>query len=80
MSLPQKNPLPAPSFPIADNAGRPAQSFWQYLGKLDALITALAGGAAPPLVNAVNDKAAAAAGVGIGEFYRNGSIVQVRMN
>lgn len=32
-----------------------------------------------PTVNAVNDTAAAAAGVAVGSLYRNGSIVQIRV-
>jgi hypothetical protein len=31
------------------------------------------------LVNAVNDAAASAAGVAVGELYRNGSVLMVRM-
>jgi AcrR family transcriptional regulator len=79
VSLPQKNPLPQPSFPIADTAGRTTQAFWQYFAKLDALVSAIAGGNAPALVNAANDAAAAKAGVAVGEFYRNGSVLMVRV-
>lgn len=78
MSLPQKTKFD-PSFPITDNAGRPSQLFRDYMAKLDALVAAMAAGNAPPLVNAVNDAAAAAAGVGLNQFYRNGSIVMVRV-
>jgi hypothetical protein len=79
MTLPAKNPLPSPSFPITGTGGVPAQSFSQYMAKLDALINALAAGNAPTLANAANDAAAKAAGVAIGQLYRNGSAVQVRM-
>jgi hypothetical protein len=30
--------------------------------------------------NYANDAAAAAAGVGVGQFYRNGSVVQIRVS
>jgi hypothetical protein len=80
VTLPSKNPLQQPSFPYTVNYGRPAQSFAQYMAKLDALVEALAAGNAPNnLVNAANDAAAAAAGVGINKFYRNGSVIHVRV-
>jgi len=41
---------------------------------LPALVTKIAA-----TVNAVDDAAAAAAGVAVGQFYRNGSIVMVRV-
>lgn len=44
------------------------------------LVTALnAAGRTPTLVNAANDAAAAAAGVEVGENYRNGSVVMIRV-
>lgn len=61
-----------PQFAIADNAGRASQSFRDYLRALDA-------GALPILVNAVNDAAAAAAGVPVNYMYRNGSVLMVRV-
>lgn len=69
-----------PQFALVDSAGRPTQLFRDYMAKLDALVAAMAGGAAPNnLVNAVNDAAAAAAGVPVGNFYRNGSVFMVRV-
>ena len=78
MSLPQKNKFD-PNFPIVDQSGRPTQLFRDYMARLDALVAALAGGTAPALVNAANDAAAAAAGVQVGNLYRNGSVVMVRV-
>ena len=80
MSLPAKNKFD-PVLPIVDvmaSVGRPNQNFRDYMAKLDALVAALAAGNAPVLFNAVNDAAAAAGGVNVGQFYRNGSIVMQR--
>jgi hypothetical protein len=55
-----------------------SQYFRDYMSKLDALITALASGQLPPLTNAANDAAAAAAGVQVGFLYRNGSVLMQR--
>lgn len=64
-----------PSFPVTDRAGKPTQPFAQYLSKLDAFAV----GNPAALPNAANDGAAAAAGVGIGSLYRNGSQLMVRV-
>jgi hypothetical protein len=78
MTLPTKNPLPFPAVAWLNDQGR--QDLAQYLTKLDALIVALAAGNAPTgIVNAANDVAARNQGVGIGKFYRNGSVYQVRV-
>lgn len=77
MSLPSKDPLAQPT--IAYFFAQGQQPFAQYLPKLDALVTALAAGQAPNLKNAVNDAAAARADVAIGNLYRNGSVVMVRV-
>lgn len=61
-----------PQFPIVDSAQKPTQSFRDYMRQLDA-------GALPLLVNAVNDAAAATAGVPVGFMYRNGSVLMVRV-
>lgn len=79
MTLPKKNPLQQAQFAIVDASGKPTQAFAQYLPKLDALVTAMAQGNLPTLVNAANDKAAAAAGVGVGQAYRNASVLMVRV-
>ena len=79
MTLPAKNKFDL-QFALVDKDGRPTQFFRDYMTKLDALVTAIAAGNAPSNpVNAANDAAAAAAGVGIGQFYRNGSVWQVRV-
>lgn len=78
MSLPQKTKFD-PTFPIADGAGRSTQFYRDYLARLDLLIAAMAAGNLPTLVNAANDAAAAAAGVLVGQMYRNGSILMVRV-
>jgi hypothetical protein len=62
--------------------GRPSQAFRQYMLTLDATVKALAAnlnGAPAQLTNAANDAAAAAAGVAVGQLYRNGSVVQIRV-
>lgn len=78
MSLPVKSKFD-PQFALVDSSGRATQQFRDYLLKLDALVSAIAAGNLPVLVNAANDAAAAAAGVVIGQEYRNGSVVQVRV-
>ena len=69
-------PLPQPNFPWIDRAtGQPTQAFAQYMVSLDAVVKALSG----KLTNATNDTTAAAAGIAVGSFYRNGSVVQIRV-
>lgn len=50
-----------------------------YVSKAFAVQTAAPGFSIGPLTNAVDDTAAATAGVAIGALYRNGSIVQIRV-
>lgn len=79
MTLPGKNKFD-PGFAITEKQDRPSQLFRDYMAKLDALVAAMASGNLPAnLVNAVNDAAAQAAGVAIGQMYRNGSILMVRV-
>lgn len=78
MTLPAKKNF-NPTFPVTDKTGRPVQEFRDYISALDALVAALAAGGAPSLVNAANDAAAAKAGVPVGNLYRNGSQVNVRV-
>ncbi len=56
--------------------GRPTPEFYDYARKLDLVIRNVAFGS---LTNAANDAAAASAGVAIGELYRNGSVVMIRV-
>ncbi len=78
MTLPTKNRFD-PTLAIDDKGNRPSQIFRDYMTKLDALIVALANGTAPKLVNAASDAAAARAGVQVGQLYRNGNVVNVRL-
>jgi len=82
MASPPDIPLPQPSFDWVTHGNKPTQPFAQYMAKLDACVRALAGGlfgSPVQLVNAANDGAAAAAGVQIGQAYRNGSVLMVRV-
>lgn len=78
MSLPSKNKFDA-QLPVASPAAPPTPNFRDYMVKLDALVTAIAAGNLPGLVNAASDAAAAKLGVAVGQMYRNGSAVQVRV-
>jgi hypothetical protein len=78
MTLPVKSRFD-PQFALVDSQGRATQQFRDYLLKLDALVSALTTSASTSLTNAVNDAAAAAAGVPIGSLYRNGSVIQTRV-
>lgn len=77
MSLPVKNKFD-PQFAL-NRGGPPEQMFRDYLAKLDALVTAMATGNLPVLGNYANDAAAAVGGVNVGQMYRNGSVVMVRV-
>lgn len=83
MAKPPDLPLQQASFPIADPAtGKPTQPFAQYLSGLDVAVRALCAailGSPTQLTNAASDSAAAAAGVQVGQLYRSGSSVQVRV-
>ena len=77
MTLPAKNKFdPAQPVTQGNNA---SQNFRDYMTKLDALVTSMSQGNAPTLINAVNDAAAATAGVSVGQFYRNGNVIHVRL-
>lgn len=78
MTLPAKNKFD-PQFELVDPSRKPTQLNRDYMAKLDALVTAMAAGNLPTLVNAANDAAAAAGGVNIGQMYRNGSQLMVRV-
>lgn len=78
MTLPTKSKFD-PSFQLVGNDGRPTQAFRDYMTKLDLLVAALAAGNLGTLVNAADDAAAALAGVNVGQSYRNGSILMVRV-
>lgn len=83
MANPPKSPLPQPNFPWVATGLQPTQPFAQYMAQLDATVRALAGlmlGTPVQLTNAANDAAAAAAGVAVGQLYRTGSAVQIRVS
>lgn len=79
MTLPAKDKKFDPGFALVDKDGRPTQLFRDYMAMVDRLLAAVVAGNAPTLINAANDAAAAAAGVAIGQFYRNGSVVMMRV-
>lgn len=81
MADPPSRPLPQPTFPLVGSSP-PTQPYAEYLAQLDATVRALASlllGAPTQLTNAANDVAAAAAGVKVGQLYRSGSVVQIRV-
>ena len=77
MTLPPKNKFD-PGQPITQG-NTASQSFRDYMTKIDALITAMSQGNTAGLVNAASDAAAATAGVSVGQLYRNGNTVHVRL-
>lgn len=72
------SPLPQQNAPVLrEEGGNVFSLLWRtYLSGLDRMFRTAQFG---PLVSAANDAAAAAAGVPINGFYRNGSIVQIRV-
>jgi hypothetical protein len=65
------NRIPAPSVRLVDPGSGIIDQYWYDF------LAALAGG--QPLKNFANDAAAAAGGVPLNGFYRNGSVVQIRV-
>ena len=80
MAIPFKVPQPLPTLPMVNRDGTPTLPWAQYLPQLQALVVQLAAGQTGTLVNAANDAAAAAAGVGVSQVYRNGSQLMVRVS
>lgn len=75
-------PQPQANFPWVDSGGRPSLAYALYMAALDATVRALTRGffgAPVQLIDAANDAAAATAGVAIGQLYKNGSVVQIRV-
>lgn len=81
-------PLPAPNSPYTDNYGLLTQWAYQYFNSLDLVVRGLVGGGLPgglnspqvgPLVDAIDDATAAAAGVPVNGLYRNGTVVLIRV-
>lgn len=83
MASPPSHPLPQSSFPISDTStGKPTQPFAQWLADVDTTVRALCSallGTPVQLVNAASDSAAATAGVKIGQLYRSGNAVHIRV-
>lgn len=79
MTLSAKDKKFDPNFALVDKDGKPTQLFRDYMLLVDRLLAQMQAGNAPALVNAASDAAAAAAGVAIGQFYRNGNAIQVRL-
>lgn len=79
MTLPAKDKKFDIGFPIVGSDGRATALFRDYMTMVDRLLTQMQAGYAPALVNAANDGAAAAAGVAIGQLYRNDNAIQVRL-
>lgn len=84
MPLTQPKPLPVLAFPIAKfNQGTQTieltQPWVEYFASTDVNMRLLSAARITSLVNAVNDAAAAAAGVQIGGLYRNVNAVQIRL-
>jgi len=70
-------PLPPPALPWFDpRTGLPNDVFRNWCASVDRIFRA---GQLGTLVNAVNDAAAAAAGVPVSGLYRNGSTVLIRV-
>jgi hypothetical protein len=80
MSIPFKQPPPRPDIPWIDtDDGRPELFIAQYFTALDTLVRQLAAGQVGTLTDAANDTAAAAAGVQVGQMYKTGSALKVRV-
>lgn len=78
MTIIALRPKPTPSQPWIEN-GRPTEPFASFMQTAEQLLKLLNGSGGMTFTNAANDAAAAAAGVPVGAFYRNGSIMQIRV-
>lgn len=74
----QLPPLLPPANAIVQESVKPSTAFFQYLFALDKLIRTWSGGNIA-LVAAVDDVAAAAAGVPVFGFYQNAGAVRQRL-
>lgn len=75
----QLRPKPPASTPWVDENRRPTEAFGTFMQTVETLLKLLNGSGGMLLTDAVNDAAASAAGVPIGAFYRNGSVVMIRV-
>jgi hypothetical protein len=69
--------LPSPAVAYFNDEGR--MDYAQYIQALDLIIAAVISGNLPALVNASNDTQAKQRGVLLGQMYRNGSVLMVRV-
>jgi hypothetical protein len=77
-------PLNPPGTEIVDQGGRPNPMFARWLNYAknylsDVTSIGVTNPATVPWQNFANDAAAAAGGIGIGQQYRNGSVLMVRV-
>lgn len=74
-------PLPPASQPWVRADGMPQEAFSTPMLLFEQLLRAVNGGGKGGIVlaDAVNDAAAAAVGVPVGAFYRNGSVLMIRV-
>lgn len=85
MPLTHLKPLPPPVLSPLGRVDPSTQTIalmqpWvEYFASLDVNARLLSAGRINSLINAANDAAAAAAGVVVGQFYRNGSVVMIRV-
>lgn len=59
--------------------GRPSEAFATFMQTAEVLLKMFNGTGGILLSDAVNDAAAAAAGVAVGALYRNGSVLMIRV-
>lgn len=78
-TIAQLKPKPPASNPWVHPNGHPTEAFGTFVQTVETLLKLLNGSGGMLLTDAVNDAAAAAAGVPIGAFYRNGSVVMIRV-
>lgn len=71
--------LPQRNYQWMQPNATPTELFANWAIQADALLRSVAAGNYVSLFNAVNDAAAAAGGVAIGQLYRNGNAVQIRL-
>lgn len=74
-------PLSPAGMPIVDGQGIPSPMFGRWLDYVKRFLADPTSPfvSQPMLQNFANDAAAAAGGIAVGQLYRNGSIVQIRV-
>lgn len=79
MTTAAKPNLPPAQFQLMQQSLKPTQQFAQWLSGVDTLFAAFGTPNLKTLVDAADDAAAATKGVAVGQAYRNGSILMVRI-